>query len=331
VTEASQVGEARRAAGALAGRLGFNETEAGKVALVATEAATNLVKHGGGGELLLVPLVLGDSVGIEILALDQGPGMADLGRCLADGFSTLGTPGTGLGAIVRLSADFDIHSTPNGGTALLSRLWARPPSVDHASLELEIGVISLPRPGEQACGDGWAAEQTPGRSLLVMADGLGHGPAAATAAQEAIRIARNHVHLPPAEILQAVDPALRSTRGAAMLVVEANRANQQLGCAGVGNISGTIFTAAASRSLISHNGTMGHAVRKIQEFVYPFPRGAILVLHTDGLATNWHLEQYPGLAARDPGLIAGVLYRDFKRGRDDVTVLAARAGTEDRV
>jgi anti-sigma regulatory factor (Ser/Thr protein kinase) len=316
---------------ALAGRLGFDEAEAGKVALVVTEAASNLVKHGGGGEVLLGALEQDGVAGIEVLALDRGSGMADLGRCLRDGYSTAGTRGTGLGAIARLSSGFDVHSTPRGGTAVLARLWSRSPTApDSLGAEMEVGAISLPHPAEQVCGDAWAAEQIPGRALFVVADGLGHGPAAAAAAREAVRIFRENVGHRPAEILQAIDAALRSTRGAAVLVVEIDRSGRQVCCAGVGNISGSIVAAGTSRSLVLHNGTVGHSVRKIQEFLYPFPRGALLVMHSDGLATSWHLEQYPGLAARAPTLIAGVLYRDFKRGRDDVTVVAAREGTEDR-
>jgi serine phosphatase RsbU (regulator of sigma subunit) len=173
-------------------------------------------------------------------------------------------------------------------------------------------------------------EQIPGRVLFVVADGLGHGPGAAAAAREAVRVFRDNVRRTPAEILHAIDAALRSTRGAAVLVAQIDLTDRQVCCAGVGNISGSIITAGASRSLVSHNGTVGHAVRKVQEFLYPFPHGALLVLHSDGLATSWRLDQYPGLAARAPVLIAGVLYRDFKRGRDDVTVLAAREGAEDR-
>jgi len=51
----------------------------------------------------------------------------------------------------------------------------------------------------------------------------------------------------------------------------------------------------------------------------------MLVLHSDGLVSHWSLDAYPGLAARDPSLIAGILYRDFTRGRDDVTVVVAKA------
>jgi hypothetical protein len=76
--------------------------------------------------------------------------------------------------------------------------------------------------------------------------------------------------------------------------------------------------------MVSYNGTVGHEVRKIQEFTYQWPQQGLLVMHSDGLKTQWRLDRYPGLMHKHPSLIAGVLYRDFNRGRDDVTVLVAR-------
>lgn len=326
VTEASQVGEARRVTLALARRLNFDESDCGRVALVVTEAANNLVKHANGGELLIHTLEQGAGSGLEILALDKGPGMADLNRCLRDGFSTAGTPGTGLGAIVRLADGFDIYTNPQSGTAVMARLWSQPRSSDRSADTLELGVVHLPKPSEEVCGDAWAVEQRPGQSRVLVADGLGHGPVAAEAAREAVRIFRENSQFDLVEIVQRIHDALRSTRGAALAVAEVDLNTREVRFAGVGNIAGTIFAGGASRSMVSQNGTVGHQVRKIQEFVYPFPQEALLVLHSDGLATHWRLENYPGLAARHPSLIAGVLYRDFKRGRDDVTVVVAREG-----
>jgi anti-sigma regulatory factor (Ser/Thr protein kinase) len=329
VTEASQVGEARRAAGALAARLGFDETEAGKVTLVVTEAANNLVKHGGGGELLLGVLEHGKVSGIEVLALDRGPGIADISRCLRDGFSTSGTPGTGLGAIGRLSTSFDVHSTLQLGTVLWARLWSGPLAPTRSTGGLDLGSVSLPHKDERVSGDAWGMEQTAGRFVILVADGLGHGPVAAEAAREAVRIFRENATSDPAETIHNIHAALRSTRGAAVAAIAIDIEGEEVRCAGVGNISGTIWAAGTSRSLVSHNGTVGHQIYKVQEFRYPFPRGALLVLHSDGLATSWRLDKYPGLATRHPSLVAAVLYRDFNRGRDDVTVLAAREEVRD--
>jgi len=326
ILESSQAGEARRIAIALASRLGFNETERGKVGIVVTEVANNLVRHAVDGKLLLQPLTRNKIEGIEILALDKGPGMSNISECLRDGFSTAGTPGTGLGAISRLSAFFDIYSVANVGTACLAQLWASPLPTSLPDSNLESGVVCLPKTGEEISGDAWAIDQDSGRSLVLVADGLGHGPQAALASREAVRIFRSNLGRSPKEIVEAAHAALRSTRGAALAIAEVDVERLTVRFAGVGNISGTIFSPEKSNSMVSYNGTVGHEVRKIQEFVYQWPKGGLLVMHSDGLATQWRLDRYPGLVAKHPSLIAGVLYRDFNRGRDDVTVLVAREG-----
>ena len=326
ILESSQAGEARRIAIALASRLGFNETERGKVGIVVTEVANNLVRHATDGKLLLQPLTRNNIEGIEILALDKGPGMSNISECLRDGFSTAGTPGTGLGAISRLSAFCDIYSVANFGTACLAQLWASPLPTSQPDSPLESGVVCLPKTGEEISGDAWAIDQDSGRSLVLVADGLGHGPQAALASREAVRIFQANLGRSPKEMVEAAHAALRSTRGAALAIAEVDVERLTVRFAGVGNISGTIFSPLKSNSMVSYNGTVGHEVRKIQEFVYQWPKGGLLVMHSDGLGTQWRLDRYPGLVAKHPSLIAGVLYRDFNRGRDDVTVLVAREG-----
>jgi hypothetical protein len=65
-------------------------------------------------------------------------------------------------------------------------------------------------------------------------------------------------------------------------------------------------------------------MRRVQEFEFDFPPDALLILHSDGLATHWTSADYPGLVAKHAGLIAGVLYRDHDRGSDDVTVVVLK-------
>jgi anti-sigma regulatory factor (Ser/Thr protein kinase) len=324
ITEDSQVGEIRRIATALASQLGFNETECSKVAIVVTEAAKNLVKHASNGEVLLRSLKQNDTSGIEILALDKGQGMANLHQCLQDGFSTAGSPGTGLGAISRLSSFFDIHSIPEVGTALVAHLWSQPLPKARSADNLEIGVVCKPITGEEVCGDAWSVYQSSGKSLVLVADGLGHGPGAAEASQRAVSIFQENASLSPKEIIEAAHAALRGTRGTAMAIAQINHEELSVQFAGVGNISGAIVTPQESRSMVSYNGTVGHQIFKIQEFTYAWAKDALLVMHSDGLATQWRIDRYIGLTARHPSLAAGVLYRDFQRGRDDVTVLVAR-------
>lgn len=324
ITDPTQVGEARRLALTLASWLDFDETRKGKVGIVVTEAAGNILKHAHHGQLILNPIEHRSVGGIEIIALDQGPGMGNLARCFSDGYSTTGTLGQGLGAISRMAQTCDVHSASGNGTAVLARMWAGSLPTSVIEPGLDVGVISLPKIGEENCGDSWAVDHQPGRSMLMMVDGSGHGWHAAEAAREAVRIFRQHAHRRPGAILEAAHGALRSTRGAAMAVLELDLDQHSIRYAGIGNISAVVVGAAGRTNLVSHNGIVGHQARKFQEFVYPWQPDGVLIMHSDGLTTQWRLEDYLGLAGRDVSLIAGVLYRDHSRGRDDVSVLAAR-------
>jgi anti-sigma regulatory factor (Ser/Thr protein kinase) len=307
----------------LARTIGFDESGIGRVALVVTEATTNLVKHTPEGQLLARAFDRDGVAAIEVLALDQGPGMANTGESLRDGHSTAGSQGTGLGAIKRLSDEFDIYSVPGKGTALVAQLWSRRSASGNRPAPLEIGAVCLPKPGEVACGDAWAVEWRGGHCVILVADGLGHGADAATAAMAAVNALRTHPQLAPAAMIEFAHGALRSTRGAALAVADLDLA-REVRYAGIGNIAGLVNSSHDTRHMVSHAGIVGHEARKIQEFVYPWSQDSILVMHSDGLATHWNLDQYPGLASRRPSLIAGVLYRDFTRGRDDITVVVAK-------
>ena len=126
-------------------------------------------------------------------------------------------------------------------------------------------------------------------------------------------------------MMEAVHLSLRPTRGAAVAVARLNAESEMCSFCGVGNISGCLISRGGSRSMVSHGGILGHQARKIQELTYPFPDDALCILHSDGLATRWRLEDYPGLGRTHPGLIAGVLYRDYSRRHDDTAVIVVRS------
>jgi anti-sigma regulatory factor (Ser/Thr protein kinase) len=324
VSEASGVAEARRAAAALARSLEFGETAAGELALAVTEAASNIAKHAREGAVVLRALERAGGAGVEVLAIDKGPGMADVAASMRDGHSTTGTPGSGLGALRRRATALEVWSRPGSGTLLRFEVWAKATPPNGAALSL--GVICTQKPGEEVCGDGWAILQGRGRLVVLVVDGLGHGLEAQTASQAAIEAARHKAHLDAPNLMDALHAALRPTRGAAAAIALLQPESELCSFCGIGNVSGSIRAGGASRSMVSQNGTLGHNVRKIQEFQYPFPSGSLLVMHSDGLATRWDLGAYPGLEARHPAMIAAALYRDYNRGRDDLTVLALRNG-----
>ncbi len=309
---------ARRVALEAAKRAGLDERTAGAVGIVVTEAATNLLKHAGGGEIIVQT---SDSV-IGILALDRGKGMSNIPRCSEDGYSTVGSPGTGLGAIGRLS-HCDIYSSPGFGTVLFAQIGSAKAEI--AGNIFTVGAICAPAWGEEFSGDAWIYQVSPAGCRVLLADGLGHGPEATAASLPAIRAAMENPTLSPSALLDIAHSRLRPTRGAAVSIAEIRPRSQQVVFSGAGNVAGSVvFSAQSRRQMVSMNGTAGHQMQASKEFLYPWEPGALLILHSDGLNTRWDLDRYPGLFARHPSIVAGVLFRDFRRGRDDATVVVVR-------
>jgi anti-sigma regulatory factor (Ser/Thr protein kinase) len=313
-----QAGEARRSAASLASSLGLDENTAGRLAIVVMECANNLWKHAGGGEILLTPLGP-DTPGVEVLALDRGQGMGDIARCFQDGYSTAGSPGTGLGAVARLSTFHDIYTAPGKGVALFAQICRKPPRPAPASL-LEIGGVSVPMRGETECGDDFAVC---GSNILVV-DGLGHGPIAAECARAAVLAFEESDAASPADLMRIVHGALRSTRGAAVSIAQVDITRGELRYAGIGNIAGSVWNEGGPRHLLSHPGIVGHDMRNVRELTYRLSDNVLVLLYSDGIATHWSLDAYEGLPSRHPSLIAGVIYRDHSRRRDDATVIVVR-------
>jgi anti-sigma regulatory factor (Ser/Thr protein kinase) len=322
LSDASSTAEARRAGVRMAALLGLNEKKSGETAIVITEAARNAVVYGGGGQLLLSGIKSKSATRMDIVALDRGPGIADLPRALQDGYSTGGTPGTGLGAIKRMAEVFEVFS--NGkGTAIFARI-EQPESENLRKSPVELAALVSPIDGEKVSGDNLAWEINGDRCIVLAVDGLGHGIQAAEAAEEAVRVFHAHSDESPASLMTRLHEALKKTRGAAAAIAEVRPLAGTLTYAGVGNISGSILSNTLDRSLVSHNGTLGYVMARVQEFKVEWPKDGILVMHSDGLQSRWDLSRYPGLLARQPALIAGVLLRDFRRERDDASVLVLK-------
>ena len=321
ITDASSVGEVRRKGLWAAERLGLDEVKAGELALLATEVSRNVLLHGGGGQAIILGTMNDHGPVAGVLAMDQGSGIQDVAGALADGYSTAGTMGGGLGAMKRIASSLEIFTARNG-TIVFLELGAED---SHDSLQ--IAGMAVPYPKEKFCGDAWAYHRTPQRTLILLVDGLGHGFEASEAAQEAVRVFRRHAERRPGEILSYMHDALKKTRGAAAEIVEIKPAENRLTYAGVGNTAAVMLSSKVSRNLTSHNGTLGIAVPRIQEFQVEWPARAILVMHSDGLQTRWDLSSYPGLLSRHPAVIGGALIRDFRRQRDDASVVVVKAGS----
>ncbi len=318
VTDSSSVGAVRSAALLAAQRVELDETRTGEFALLATEVSRNVLLHGTGGNVyVLAGKDHGEAI-VRILALDKGPGIANIAQAMSDGYSTAGTMGGGMGAMKRIATVFEIFTNRTGTIVFLQ--IGRSSKLDRT----QIAGIAVPYPGERFCGDAWTCHRSPDRTLILVVDGLGHGFDASEAAQEAVATFKKRVDAHPGEMLSYVHEALRKTRGAVAAVAEIRPGEGKLVYAGAGNIAATVLSGGTSRSLVSHNGTLGVTIPRVQEFTSEWSTNGVVIMHSDGVQSRWDTSAYAGLLARHPAVIGGVLLRDFRRQRDDASVVVAK-------
>lgn len=314
----SGIAEARRIAVQHAAAAGFTDAERSNVAIVTTELATNLLRHAREGVLTITSQRPPSVAVILLLAVDKGPGIADISMSLTDGYSSVGTFGGGLGAVSRLSTTLDVHSTP-AGTVLVAELVR-----GRASTAPRLAGFTLAKEGQDMNGDRWDCRQVDGGFAVLVCDGLGHGAFAGRASSEAVDTFRRAAWRGPKDMLTHIDVALRSTRGAAAAVAYIDASRRRLHYCGVGNVSGCIVSGESSRHLVSHNGILGHTGGRIAEFDYDFGPDSTLVMHSDGMSSRWQPSDFGATWERHPGIVAGLLYRDFARGNDDVAAAVVR-------
>jgi hypothetical protein len=128
----------------------------------------------------------------------------------------------------------------------------------------------------------------------------------------------------PAAVVEHLHRSLRSTRGAVVTVVTLDPFAASARFAGLGNVFGAIVAGSQRRLLAPQPGIAGDGNPRVRELEVPLPGGAVVVLHSDGVRERWSLDAYPGLAGRDPLVVAATLLRDHGVRRDDAAVLVAR-------
>ncbi|AVP57208.1 ATP-binding protein [Pulveribacter suum] len=321
ITDPSCVGEARRFCAKAVQHWGWADADAGRLALIVTELGTNLQRHAKGGALWIA--IKEQLREVEVLALDNGPGIADVTRALQDGVSTgSGSPGTGLGGIRRLADDFDLYSAANG-TLCLARVRASGQATVGCPA---VGAVSLCAPGEIVCGDAWAfAQGDAGEVALLVADGLGHGVHAAEAAQAAVDVFAQAPFASLEASMHETHAALQTTRGAALFLLRLE-APTQVRHTGAGNVLGRLLSGVADRTLLTQHGTAGVQVRRPEISCTELPAHGVAVLYSDGVISRWKSDELHPLLSRDPALLAAAICWRHGRGRDDATVVVFKPG-----
>lgn len=313
IQDSSQIAVARREASSLAQSLGLDEQRRSAVSIVTVELANNLLQHAGGGELYLRGLF---PVGVlDIAAVDHGRGIPNIERCLEDGFSTASTPGLGLGAVRRFSTRFAAFSLLDRTTVISARMA-------EAKAYPDFSVVCTAIHGEVVSGDSWSVSDDGDMFLVV--DGLGHGIFAADAAKAAVEVFQANQSASVTTILEIMHSRMRATRGAAVAIARIDRERRIVEFAGLGNISCSLLGNSRNQSMVSHNGTLGHQMRKVQQFAYAYEPGDLLLMQSDGLTTQSKLGIPPTLLLQPPTIIAPLLFSEQVRGRDDATLLVTR-------
>ena len=325
--EPSAVGGARRTVEQLATQLGAAEVRAAEIGIAVTEIASNVQRHGGGGTLLVRAVRDVDTAVVEVVAVDSGPGIVDLGAAMRDRSSTAGSLGIGMGAIARMAQWVEIATTERGTVLVAGFDLQRGRPQAAVARSVDAAGITRALAGEDVCGDAYATRSHGRGFSLMVADGSGHGPLAAAASTAAVRtfLDPDRAAEPAADVLGRVHGALSGTRGAAVAIAEVDPEAETVRFAGIGNIAGAVLSAGGKRSMVSLGGVAGFRSPKIRTFEYAYPSGAVVVLHSDGVRSRWSEADVRGLVGRAPILLAATLLRDAGIRHDDACVLVGRA------
>ncbi|MFH8607157.1 SpoIIE family protein phosphatase [Streptomyces sp. NPDC018029] len=286
-----------------------------QAAVLASELASNIVKHARNGALFIQRSPLRG--GMDIVAVDSGPGMPDVALSLRDGYSTTKTIGAGLGAARRIATDFAIRSDGGLGTLAHARL-AEP---DEPRAPAALGSLCLPADGEHESGDGYAVAEHDGTRTVLVIDGLGHGAEAATAAQRAERTFLANPTAPLVDIIAALHKALRHTRGAAAAVLRTT--GDRIEFCGIGNVRATTLSPRGiHHQLTGHAGIVGYNLPKPRSRFVDLAEHTTVVLYTDGIDHRWTHAPTDARLTLPPVLLAASLAHTHRRRRDDATILA---------
>jgi serine/threonine-protein kinase RsbT len=105
--------------------MAFAEVDTQMIATAVSELARNIIKYADKGEIIIDQIAKGYQVGIEIVARDKGPGIADIEQAVTDNYSSSGTLGLGLPGVKRMMDEFEVQSTEGQGATVMIRKWRR--------------------------------------------------------------------------------------------------------------------------------------------------------------------------------------------------------------
>ncbi len=333
VTGVADIHAARRAARTLALAIGFGAVPGDEIALVVSELASNLVKHAGGGTILLIPLSDAGRAGIQVEAHDHGPGIRDIKQALADGSSTAGSLGYGLGTVNRLMDDLEIvapSQPPHQGTHIVCKRFVRVQAPTSLPGLLDVGAATRPHPLMAENGDSFILKRWGTSTLIGVIDGLGHGQFAHRASQTARQYVETHYDQPLDAIFLGTNRACYATRGVVMTLVRFDWMSQPspitFRLCGIGNVEVRVIGKSEPFNFVIKRGIVGLNAPTPVVTEHRWATNYRLVLYSDGISSRWNWEDFPELAGVSAQTAAQRLLQRLARDTDDATIVVVQHG-----
>lgn len=288
--------------------IGFPISHSEQIALAIAELAANVVRHMGGGNITLREIHTGErtgeGAGIEVEAVE----------CAEFGSGTLN----------RFMEELEICSDAGGKARIVCRRWLPGDSSRLTRGAVAFGAATRSYRDLPENGDAFLFKQWDTFALIGVIDGLGHGPCAQTASQSARHYVERHFSEPLEVLFKGADLACRPTRGVVMALARIDLKLAQLTVATVGNIEVRLignmqrFNIAVRRGIVGLNAPQAVSTR------HPWTSASTLIIHSDGLRTDWDAKDLITVLHKAPGVIAQYLLADRGRVDDDAAVIVAK-------
>jgi len=325
ILDEASVASAREMVRAMATSQGMSQRHGERLALIASELGYNQLFHARKGRVDARAISRAGVAGVEIVAADEGKGIADPTSALAGAPRSTGSLGVGVATARAQSDEIDFDVRIDEGTCVRARVFA-----SDVPRRRQIGIYGRAYPGELRSGD-HARFFRVGEALVVaVCDGLGHGPPARTAAGAAIQTAAAHAAESPLAIVEACHRGVSSTRGAVMAVVRIDETSpavdKPMSLASVGNITVEAVRPRSARRFAASSFVVGAAQKGWRAHVEEsaLERDEALVAFTDGIPSRVSVADELELLREHPIVIAHQMVARFARDSDDVLVLVAR-------
>lgn len=333
IDDMASVSKVRRKTVALAASLGFSEADTEEIAISVSELATNLIRHSAqNGSILVREITNYNTIGLEIMAVDEGPGIQSISEALNDKHSTGDSMGCGLGAVRRFMDEFDIYSRPSSerqilsgseqlfaGTIVMGRKW-----LSHGAKETtsRYAGYSRPRPGFTENGDKYFISCEGGNLFVALVDGLGHGSAAAEVSSMVVEYLAASHNASLDVLLGEVHTLLKGTRGAAANLLRLDREARKLSFSGVGNVEFLMYPRP-QKIPFPKPGVLGSGALRTQAVVsVDWPVDSRIMMFSDGVSARWGFDRRPELLDLHPSVLCRFIVQQYGRNNDDATAIA---------